>query len=70
MLCAAGGCELSCENRLEEILGAAEFKAFIQPPLLQDSWLCVQLMFLQCNAPCIKRDSTLEKTGSTAFMAQ
>ena len=57
-----------CENRLEEIQGAA-FYSFIPPSLLQDSWSCVQLMFLECNASR-KRDLALDRAKSIAFTAQ
>ena len=67
MLSGAGGCELSTAhvNRLDEIQGAAAC-SLIPPGLLQDSCLCVQLMFPECNASC-KRDSALDKARSTAF---
>ena len=57
-----------CENGLEEIQGAA-FCSFIPPPLLQDSWSCVQLMFPECNGSG-KRDFALHKAKSIAFKAQ
>ena len=54
MLSAAGGCELSttmCENRLEEVQGAATSSLFL-PPLFQDMWPHVQLSCMEHNAPC------------------
>ena len=52
---------------MEEIQGAAAC-SFYPPPILQDSWLCVLLMFPECNAP-YKRDLVLDKARSTAFTA-
>ena len=55
MLSAAGGCELPTtarvKNRLEEVQGAATLPVFTLP-LLQDLWLCVQLLCAKRNAPC------------------
>ena len=54
MLSAADGCELStttCENRLEEVQGAAASSLFT-PPLFQDTRPCVQLLCAERNAPC------------------
>ena len=53
---------------MEEIQGAAA-SSFNPPPILQDSWSCVLLMFPECNASC-KRDLVLDKARSTAFAAQ
>ena len=62
-LCCRCMCVYTCENRLEEIQGAAAY-SFILPPLLQDSRSCVQLMFPECNASC-KGDLALGKARST-----
>ena len=50
MLSAAGGCELSttCENRLEEVQGAAT-SSLLTPLLFQDGWPCVQLLCVGRN---------------------
>ena len=71
MLSAAGGCELSTMHVKPpgEMQGAAATCSFIPPRLLQNSWLCVQLMFLEHNASC-KRDLVLDKARSTVFTAQ
>ena len=56
MLSAASGCELSittCENRLEDVQGAATSSLFL-PFLFQDTWLHVQLLCVELNAPCQK----------------
>ena len=39
-----------CENRLEEVQGAATSSLF-QTPLFQDMWWCVQLLCAERNAP-------------------
>ena len=39
------------ENSLEEVQGAASSSLF-PPPLFQDSRPCVQLLCVECNAPC------------------
>ena len=51
MLSAGGGCEMACENRLEEVQGATP-SSHIPPPLLQDLWPCVQLLRAESHAPC------------------
>ena len=54
MLSAVGGCELSTttrENCLEEVQGAATSSVF-PLPLFQDTWQRVQLLCVECNAPC------------------
>ena len=54
MLSAAGSCELStttCESLLEEIQGADTSSVF-SPSLFQDTWVCVQLLCAERNAPC------------------
>ena len=70
MLSAAGGYELSTTHVKPpgEIQGAATC-SFIPPRLLQNSWLCVQLMFPERSASC-KRDLVLDEARSTAFAAQ
>ena len=40
-----------CENRLKKIQGA-DTSSLFPPPLFQDTWLCVQLLCVECNAPC------------------
>ena len=47
MLSAGGG----CENSLEEVQGATT-SSHIPPPLLQDTWPCVQLLRAERHAPC------------------
>ena len=49
-----------CENRLEEVQGAATSSLF-RPPLFQDTWPCVQLLCAERNAPC-QRDLATDKT--------
>ena len=39
--------DLACENRMEEIQGAAAC-SFNPSPILQDLWSCVLLMFPEC----------------------
>ena len=54
MLSVGGGCEIavySCENSLEEVQGATT-SSHIPPPLLQDTWPCVQLLRAEHHAPC------------------
>ena len=56
-------CELSsttCENRLEDVQGAA-IRSVFSPPLFQDMWPCVQLLCVECNAPC-HWDLAIDKT--------
>ena len=50
----------TCENRHEEFQGAATSSLFM-PPLYQDTWLCVQLLCVECNAPC-QWDLAIDKT--------
>ena len=47
MLSAGGG----CENSLEEVQGATT-SSHIPPPLLQDTWPCIQLLRAERHAPC------------------
>ena len=58
----------ACENRMEEIQGAAAC-SFNPPHTLQDSWSCLLLMFSEYNDSC-KRDLVLDKARSIAFAAQ
>ena len=54
MFSAAGGCGFNhnmCENRMEEVQGAATSSPFT-PPLFQDTWPYVQLLCAECNASC------------------
>ena len=37
-----------CVNRLEEVQGAS---SLFMPPLFQDTWPCVHLLCVECNAP-------------------
>ena len=53
---------------MDEIQGAAAC-SFNPPPILQDSWSCVLLMFPEANASC-KRDLVLDKARSIALTAQ
>ena len=53
---------------MEEIQGAAA-SSLNPTPILQNSWLCVLLMFPECNAPC-RPDLVLDKARSTPFAAQ
>ena len=51
---AAGGCELLTnmwEKCVEEVQGA-DTSSLIRAPLFQDTWQCVQLLFLERNASC------------------
>ena len=41
----------SCENSLEEVQGATS-SSHIPPPLLQDTWPCIQLLRAERHAPC------------------
>ena len=41
----------TCENHLEEVQGAA-ISSLFPPPLFQDTWLRVQLLCAERNAPC------------------
>ena len=41
----------ACENRLEEVQGPATSSLF-KPPLFQNTWLCIQLLCAERNAPC------------------
>ena len=56
MLSAAGGCELSTTTRVKTAW--KKFKdlllvlSSIMPPLFQNTWPCVQLLCVECNAPC------------------
>ena len=61
MLSAACDCELSTTTRvktLEEVQGSATSSVFT-PPLFQNTWPCVQLLFAECNAPC-QRDLAID----------
>ena len=55
MLSAAGGCDLSTtthvKNHLKEVQGAATSLLF-PPPLFEETWLRVQLLCAEHNAPC------------------
>ena len=70
MLSAAGGCELSttCENRLEEVQGSATSSLFT-PPLFQNMWPFVQLLFVERNAPC-QLDLAIDKAKPPASAAK
>ena len=46
MLSAAGGSELSTKTRAKTTC------SLFMPPLFQDTWPCVQLLCVECNAPC------------------
>ena len=50
----------TCENRLEEVQGAAT-NSFFMPPLFQDTWPCVQFLCAENNAPC-QWDLAIDKT--------
>ena len=50
----------TCENRLEEVQGAAT-SSLLTPPLFQDTWSCVQLLYAEHNAPC-QWDLAIDKT--------
>ena len=70
MLSAAGECELSTTHvKPPGEIQAAATCSFIPLLFLQNSWLCVQLMFPERNASC-KQDLVLDKARSTAFTAQ
>ena len=54
MLSAGGGCKIMVTTRVKK-----DWKKFrellpflIPPPLLQDPWPCIQLLFAECHAPC------------------
>ena len=49
-----------CENRLEEVQGAATSSLF-RPPLFQDTWPLIQLLCAERNAPC-QWDLAVDKT--------
>ena len=50
----------TCENRLEEVQGAATSSLFMTP-LFQDRWPCVQFLCAERNAPC-QWDLAIDKT--------
>ena len=50
----------TCEKHLEEVQGAATSSLFM-PPLFQDTWLCVELLCVERNAPC-QWDLAIDKT--------
>ena len=58
----------TCENRLEEVQGAATSSVFT-PPLFQDTWPCVQLMCAEHNAPC-QWDSAIDKINPPTSAAE
>ena len=58
----------TCENCLEEVQGAATNSLF-PPPLFQDTWLCVQLLCVERNAPC-QWDLAIDKAKSPASAAK
>ena len=49
----------TCENRLEEVQGSVTSPLFT-PPLFQNTWPCVQLLCVECNALC-QRDLAIDK---------
>ena len=55
MLSAGGGCDIAVTTRgkksLEEVQGATT-SSHILPPLLQDTWPCIQLLRAERHAPC------------------
>ena len=57
-----------CENRLEEVQGSATSPLFM-PPLFQNTWPCVQLMYAEHNAPC-QRDLAIDKAEPPASAAK
>ena len=58
----------TCENRLEEVQGSVTSPLFT-PPLFQNTWPCVQLLCLECNAPC-QRDLAIDKAKPPASAAK
>ena len=58
----------TCENRLEEVQGAATSSLFM-PPLFQDTWPCVQLLCAERNAPC-QWDLAIDKTKPPTAAAE
>ena len=54
----------TCENRLEEVQGSATSSLFT-PPLFQNTWLCVQLLSAERNAPW-QRDLAIDKAKPPA----
>ena len=58
----------TCENHLDEVQEPATSSVFT-PPLFQDTWLCVQLLCAECNAPC-QWDLTIDKAKPQASAAK
>ena len=58
----------TCENRLEEVQGSATSSLFT-PPLIQNTWPCVQLLCAERNAPC-QRDLATDKAKPPASAAK
>ena len=58
----------TCENCLEEVQGSATSSLFT-PPLFQNTWLCVQLLCEERNAPC-QRDLAIDKAKPPASAAK
>ena len=58
----------TCENRLEEVQGAATSPLFM-PPCFQNMWPCVQLLCVKRNAPC-QRDLAIDKVEPPASAAK
>ena len=58
----------TCENRLEKVQGAAT-SPFFTPPLFQDTWPYVQLLWAERNAPC-QRDLAIDKAKPPASAAE
>ena len=56
------------ENCPEEVQGAATSSLFT-PPLFQDTWLCVQLLCAEPNAPC-QWDLAIDKTKPPTSAAE
>ena len=58
----------TCENPLEEVQGSATSSLFT-PPLFQNTWLCVQLLCVERNAPC-QWDLAIDKANPPASAAK
>ena len=54
----------TCENCLEEVQGSATSPLFTSP-LFKNTWPCVQLLCVECNAPC-QRNLVIDKAEPPA----
>ena len=50
MLSAGGGCEITVTTRVKTAW--KKFMELLPPPLLQDTWPCIQLLRAEGHAPC------------------